>query len=43
MASKNRSISANLELGAKMYAGIITPVKGKFINKDMAVKKMKSL
>ena len=47
LASKNRSINADLELGEKLEAGrmkvIISPEKGSYINKKMAIKKVKSL
>lgn len=45
--ASNRSINADLGLGAKLEAGrmkvIITPERGGFINRDMAVKKVKAL
>lgn len=45
--ASGRSINADLALGEKLQAGrmkvIITPEKGGFINKEMAVKKVKAL
>lgn len=47
LASDNRSINGDLELGDKLEAGrmkiIITPEKGQFINRAAAVKKLKAL
>ncbi|ATP40711.1 hypothetical protein CSE16_11995 [Solibacillus sp. R5-41] len=45
--ASGRSINADLDLGSKLEAGrmkvIITPEKGSFINREMAVKKVKAL